>query len=126
MNDDRFLNPITGDFDDDDNGTFLSDDVIMNKLAFSFMIAKGSWEGDPELGHEFDKLARATDTAQNRRLLEMYARSAVKWLVDDGYLDSVEAVVESFQPGLIAFLVIATKAGRQIKAGPFLVPYGAG
>jgi phage gp46-like protein len=123
---DRIIHPVTEDFIDGDEGGFSEDDVVLNKLAFSFKIDKGSWEGDPDLGHEFAKLARATNTAANQRLVDLYAREAVQWIIDDGDIDSVDIIVEEFRSDAVAFQVTAFKAKRAIKAGPFLAPYGAG
>ncbi len=123
---DRYINPVTEDFGDIAEGGYIEDDPVLNKLAFSFKVAKGSWEGDPEIGHRFDELARATDTIDNRRLLRIFAIEAAQWIVDDGDLDTIDVTVESHGAGLIAFQVVGMKAGRQVKAGPFIRPFGAG
>jgi len=124
---DRFLDPVTEDFVDDEGGAFFTDDVVLNKLAMSYKIPRGSWEGDPDLGHGFDELSRATDTAQNRLRLKNLAEAAAQWLIDSGELAKVVVTVEQFQPGAVAFEVDAYKPGQKnpITAGPFAVPVGA-
>jgi phage gp46-like protein len=125
---DRRLDPVTGDFVDGDAGGFESCDDIENQIASSFLIERGSWEGDPELGHRFAELENATDTAENRARLRDLARDAVQWLVDDGKLSHVDVTVEQFDAGGVAFQVDYYIPGsdKPRPAGPFLVAIGAG
>lgn len=124
---DRYLDPVTGDYEDAANGGFASSEDIENQIAFSYLIPVGSWEGDPLLGHRFAEIDRATDTIENRNRLRDLAKDAVKWLVDLGSLERVDVTVESWRAGSVAFHVDyytpASKTAR--KAGPFLVAVGA-
>ena len=125
---DRRLDPVTGDFVDGAAGGFEASDDIENQIAFSYSIPVGSWEGDPDLGHRFDELARATDTSANRARLRDLAELAVQWLVDAGSLDHVDVTVETFGPGVDAFQVdyFVPGSSKPRRAGPFFVPVGAG
>lgn len=125
---DRRLDPVTGDFVSAPAGAFESCLDIENQIAFSYCIPVGSWEGDPELGHRFDELARTTDTSENRNRLRDLALRAVDWLVDLGLLERVEVDVDSYKAGAAAFQVDYYTPGstRARKAGPFLVSLGAG
>lgn len=125
---DRQLHPTTGDFVADDSGGFELVDVVENKISMSYLNKRGSWEGDPTLGHRFDELARATDTAENRRRLEDLARDAVQWLLDGGELEKVDVLAESLGDGEVAFQVDAYQPGnsRPLNVGPFLIPVGGG
>jgi phage gp46-like protein len=124
---DRYLDPVTADFVSAAGGGFESSPDIENQIAFSYMIAQGSWEGDPTLGHGFDELAQATDTTANRQRLGDLARAAVKWLVDLGKLSRVDVTVESIGAGQVAFQVDYYTPGSTTpkSAGSFLVPVGA-
>lgn len=125
---DRALDVITGDFRAAPKGGFESSDNIENMVAFSFMIAAGSWEGDPTLGHRFAELARAIDTVANRNRLGDLARDAVAWIVTLGLIVDVTVVVESWGDGVVAFEVDFYTPGATTprRAGPFLIPVGAG
>jgi phage gp46-like protein len=124
---DRRLDPVTADFVDDEEGGFELCDVIDNKVAFSYSIAAGSWEGDPTLGHRFNELANATDTQANRNRLADLAAQAVQWLIDGGELESVDVTVERLKPGAVAFQVDYYVPNQiQPRRRAFLVPVGAG
>jgi phage gp46-like protein len=127
MSDDRKLDPVTGDFIDEDAGAFELCDALENKIAFSYLIAAGSWEGDPTLGHGFDELARALNTQENRNRLRDLAKQAVQWLVDGGELDHVDVFDEQIGSTGVAFEVnyYPPQSAVARKAGPFLVPVGA-
>ncbi len=124
---DRRLDPVTADFVDGTAGGFESSEDIENQIAFCYSIAVGSWEGDPELGHRFDELARATDTSENRARLRDLAEQAAQWLVDAGSLERVTVYAESLRAGSVAFQVDYYTPGNKKPrpAGPFLVPVGA-
>lgn len=128
MSDDRRLDPVTEDFVAALNGAFEGCDVIENQIAFSYLIEFGSWEGDPTLGHKFKQLAKATNTAENRNLLRDLAKQAVQWLLDSGALASVEITDEVIGADGVAFEVdyYVPNAKTARKAGPFLIPVGAG
>jgi phage gp46-like protein len=127
MADDRKLDPVTEDFVDADNGAFEQADVVENKIAFSYLIPVGSWEGDPDLGHRFNELAQATDTVEDRNLLRDFAEQAVQWLIDGGELDHTVVAVESIGSGRVAFEVDYYLPGSdRPKKQVFLVPVGAG
>lgn len=125
---DRRLDPVTGDFVAASRGGFELCDDIENQIAFSFMIARGSWEGDPDLGHRFAEIARSLDEVESRNRLRDLARDAVKWLIESGKLESVEIIAESFRPGGVAFQLDYRTPGSKVlkSAGGFLVPTGAG
>jgi phage gp46-like protein len=124
---DRKLDPVTADFVDESRGAFEQCDSVENKVAFSYLIPVGSWEGDPALGHRFDELANATDTQANRNLLRDFARQAVQWLIDGGELDRVEVIVERLKPSAVAFQVDYYLPGKaQPRRVSLLVPVGAG
>lgn len=125
---DRRLDPVTEDFVDGDGGGFETCDVIENKVAMSFKIPRGSWEGDPSLGHRFAELDRATNTSANRLRLEDLCRDAIKWLTDSGEISDVVVQVDDFGSDKVAFQVDyrIPGAGKNTKAGPFLIPVGAG
>lgn len=128
MSDDRKLDPTTADFIAAPGGSFMQANVIENQIAFSYMIPAGSWEGDPTLGHRFNELARAVNTVENRNLLRELARLAVQWLIDLGAIDSVEITDEVIGADGVAFEVDYYVPGSSTpkKAGPFLIPVGAG
>ena len=123
---DRYLDPVTADFEDAARGAFESSEDIENQIAFSYLVPLGSWEGDTTLGHRFDELARATDTSENRNRLRDLAKDAVKWLMDDGKLTRVDVTVESLGDGKVAFQVDYYTPDSKMpkKAGPFLVAVG--
>ncbi len=123
---DRYIDPKTGDYVDADGGAYKYDDGVLNMLAYSFKISKGSWEGDPLFGHDLDKLAQATDTPENRRLVDIYARDAIAWMIELAYIDTVDVRVASLGGGKVAFEVVAWKSGRKVAAGSFEVPFGVG
>lgn len=124
---DRYLDPVTGDFVAAAKGAFESSEDIANMIAFSYLVPRGSWEGDPELGHRFDELAQATDTVENRNRLRDLAEDAVRWLLDLGKLSRVVVEVESYGPMRAAFQVDYYTPASKLpkKAGPFLVAVGA-
>lgn len=128
MSDDRKLDPVTEDFVDAPAGAFVPCDVIENQIAFSYLIPVGSWEGDPLLGHGFNELARAVNTVENQNRLRDLAKQAVQWLLDLGALDSVEISSEVIGTDGVAFEVDYYLPGATTpkKAGPFLIPVGAG
>lgn len=123
---DRRLDPVSGDFVSAPGGAFESCADVDNMVAFSFSIAVGSWEGDPELGHRFDELANAIDTQEDRNRLRDLAALAVAWIVKLGLLAKVETFAESLGGGAVAFEVDLYKPNVKLptKAGPFLVPIG--
>lgn len=125
---DRRLDPVTGDFVAASGGGFEACDDIENQIAFSYLVPRGEWEGDPDLGHRFAELENATNTAANQARLRDLAADAVKWLVDAGKLSRVDITVESFEPDAVAFEVDYYVPGddKPRPAGPFLVPIGAG
>jgi phage gp46-like protein len=129
---DRRIDPVTGTFVSDGRGGFERCEVIENQIAFSYMIEEGSWEGDAELGHRFRELARAENTATNRLRLADLARQAIQWLIDDGSVESVEVTVDDTAASRpidqVPFEVDYYLPGAQQprKAGPFLLPVGAG
>lgn len=126
---DRRLDPVTEDFVAASGGAFDSCDVVENKVVMSLKNAQGEWEGDSTLGHRFAELARATNTTANQLRLRDLAVDAVQWLIDSGEITDVTADVDTFSPDSAAFelhytITGATNGAR--KAGPFLVPVGAG
>jgi phage gp46-like protein len=129
---DRKLDEVTGDFRSAAGGGFESCDVIENQIAFSYKIAAGSWEGDPELGHRFSELDNAENSQANRNRLAELARLAVQWLIDLGALDRVEVTVDdsaAFQsidqvPFEIDYYLPEAQQPR--RAGPFLISVGGG
>ncbi len=122
---DRKIDPKTGDFVAVPGGAFQLADVLENKLALSFTVPRGSWEGDPDLGHRFAEVARAKDLPVTRQRIADLAQDAVAWLIQSGELDHVDVLVESFQPGKVAFEVDAfPPAGDKVHAGPFFVSVG--
>lgn len=125
---DRRIDPTTGDFVSAAKGGFATSDDIENQVAFSFLVERGSWEGDPELGHRFAELAREVDTQANRRRFADLAVDAVRWLIDAGKLDHVDVTVESWGAGIVVFQIDYFTPGTPAprKAGPFLVATGAG
>lgn len=125
---DRRIDPVNEDFVSAAGGAFESSDNIENQIAFSYSIPVGSWEGDPTLGHRFDELARATNTQENRNRLNDLAGQAVQWLLDLGSLASIEVFNEVISPDGVAFEVDYYLPGdnKPRRAGPFLVPVGAG
>jgi len=125
---DRLLDPVAEDFVAAAGGGFAPSEDVDNMIAFSYLIAQGSWEGDPTLGHGFNELANATDTQENRNRLRDLAAQAVAWIVKLGLLSKVETFAESFGGGRVAFQVDVYKPGQRfpVKAGPFLVSVGAG
>jgi phage gp46-like protein len=128
MSDDRKLYPVTEDFLDEDNGAFELCDAIENKIAFTYLIEAGSWEGDPRLGHGFAELARAKNTPESRNRLRDLAEQAIQWLIDLGEVESVTVTVEEFKADAAAFQVDYYTPGntRPRRVGPFLIPVGAG
>lgn len=124
---DRYLDPVTGDFEAAAKGAFESSEDIENMIAFSYLVPLGSWEGDPLLGHRFDELARATDTSENRNRLRDIAKDAAKWLVDLGLISTLDVTVESYGAGKVAFQIdyYVPESKLPKRAGPFLVPLGA-
>jgi phage gp46-like protein len=125
---DRRLDPVTGDLVDGSAGGFELCEDIENQIAFSYLIARGSWEGDPELGHRFDELAQGRDIPEDRARLKDLARDAVQWLIDLGKLTRVDVDVESIKPGAVAFQVDYYVPGsdKPRPAGPYLIALGAG
>ena len=125
---DRRIDPVTEDYVDAAKGGFEQCEDIETQVAYSYKIALGEWEGDPLFGHRLNELAKALDTAENRNRLRDLARAALDWLVALGKIERVDAMVESWGAGRVAFLVEYYTPGskRPKKAGPFLVPVGAG
>ena len=124
---DREISPITGDFLPGPRGSFALGDVLKNKLALTYLVPLGTWEGDPGIGHRFGELARAGDTADTRLRLADLARQAAQWLIDAGDLLSVDVNVESgTQRGQVLFEVDAYPPGgaAPISVGPFFVAVG--
>ncbi len=123
---DRKIDFATGDFVDGANGSWTTVRGIYNMLAFTYAFARGTWEGDPEMGHLFAELDRATDTSENRERLRDLAAASAQWLIDGGFLDRVEAFVQSWEPGKVAFEVHCYEPGRKDPTvlGPFFAPVG--
>lgn len=128
MSIDRKIDPVSEDFVDAPAGAFAQADPIENQIAFSYLIPVGSWEGDPLLGHRFNELARATNTVENRNRLRDLAKQAVQWLIDLGALASIEVTSEVISDDGVAFEVdyYLPGAKKPRRAGPFLIPVGAG
>ncbi len=129
MNLDRQIDPVTLDYVNSTTkpGAFEEVDVLENQIVISFFVALTEWEGDPDTGNRFGELARATDTAENRKRLEDLAKDALRWLVDDGSLETVNVLVEQFRPGGVAFQVDAYKPGKRVREPlpTLFVPVGA-
>jgi phage gp46-like protein len=129
---DRKLDEVTGDFRTTAAGGFESCDVVENQIAFSYKIAVGSWEGDPELGHRFNELDRAENSQANRNRLAELARLAVQWLIDLGSIESVEVTVDDSAtvtsldhvPFEVDYYLPGAQQPR--RAGPFLISVGGG
>lgn len=123
---DRKIDPVTLDYVSDGRGGFVEVDVVENQIVVSFSVAFGEFEGDATLGHRLGELARATDSDLNRRRMADLAREALAWLVEDGSLESVAVVVESYDRGKVAFQVSAYRPGQSaaIPLPAFLVSVG--
>lgn len=126
MRADRVIAVQSGDFVRSAKGRFARWSVLENQLALSFSIALGSWEGDPLLGHRFEELARAKDSAATRRRVADLAKQAVQWLIDDGSLTRVDVVVERIDRGRLAFEVdaLSAEADSPARFGPYFVAIG--
>ncbi|HLY95210.1 MAG TPA: phage GP46 family protein [Gaiellaceae bacterium] len=124
---DRIVDAVSGDFSPAPRGAFVTDDVLKNKIALSFRVPLGSWEGAPYLGHRFGELARDKMLAETPLRVRDLARAAVAWLVASGELDHVDVTVEQQGPQRIAFEVDCYAPGRPpFDLGPFFVVVGGG
>jgi phage gp46-like protein len=124
---DRRLDPSTDDYVRAAKGKWELCGSLENKIALSYKIARGSWEGDPELGHRFAEVERALDTDETLRRIEDIARDAVRWLLDSGELERVEAIAERYDRTKAAFEVACyDAAGGLVKFGPQYVAIGGG
>lgn len=121
---DRKIDPITLDYVSDGRGGFVEVDVIENQIAISFVAAFSEWEGDSGLGHRFPK--RETDTPATRLRLRDLAIDALRWLVEDGSLETVDVTVEHYDLGKVAFAVEAYRPGQStaVELPTFLVSVG--
>lgn len=124
---DRKIDPVTGDFVSAPGGRFAECDPLENILALVFLLDRGAWEGDIELGNRFAELRRATVADGAERRLEDLVRDAVQWLVDEGEIEEIKVTVERYARGMFAFEVDVTPVGRRkFAVGPFYVPFGVG
>jgi phage gp46-like protein len=123
---DRVMDPVTGDLQSAAAGAWRVDDVLLNKLIMSYTIDRGTFEGDPEMGHRFAELNRATNSEDTRRRLADLVVDAVQWLIDSGELSKVEVDVQPYTSESLAFVAKHYPAddGEAFKIGPFFVPLG--
>jgi phage gp46-like protein len=121
---DRKIDPVTLDYVDAVNGKFEEVDVLENQIVVSAMIVLKAWEGDPTLG--LREMERSTDTDVTRRRLRDLLLEAFQWLVQDGSLASVDAEVQQYANGRVAFQVSAFRPGERspVPLPSFLVSVG--
>lgn len=132
MTEDRKLDPVSADFVSAAGGAYETCDVVENQIAFSLLVPRGSWEGDPELGHGLAELDRAQNTVENRNRLRDIVATALQWLIDLGSIERVDVTVEtrSSAAGMdgVAWEVDYYTPGAQKPktVGPFLISVGGG
>ena len=90
-------------------------DVALDSLIvislFSDKSTESPYWAEPQLGSKLFTLARAKKTNQNLRLAEQYATDALKWLVDDGWLESL--IVSSEYRGE-SLIILIEPSGREV------------
>lgn len=123
---DRKIDPVTLDYVDGVNGKFEEVDVLENQIVVSVMVAIKDWEGDPAIGSRLREMERTTDTDVNRRRMRDLLLEALQWLVEDGSLASVDAEVEQYANGRVAFQVSAYRPGERqpVPLPTFLISVG--
>jgi phage gp46-like protein len=122
---DRVIDPVTRDFVDAAAGGFVLADAVRNKLYLSFTLARGTWEGDPGLGHRFGELARVGLTDEVSLRLHDLVIDAAQWLLDSGELVQLDVEVNVVSRQQLAFAATATPpSGPAFDMGPLLISIG--
>lgn len=123
---DRLMDLTSGDLQDAPRGAFVTGDPLRNKIIFSYAVARGTFEGDPEMGQRFGELARAVNSVATQNRLRDLVVDAVQWLLDSGELASVDVTVEKYDAETLAFAAVHYPAdgGKAIEIGPFFVSVG--
>lgn len=124
---DRVMDAKTGDLQSSTRGAYRIDDVLLNKIIFSYTVERGTFEGDPKMGQRFaEELRRVANTADKADRLKDLVVDAVQWLIDSGELDRVEVSVERFNSEALSFVAEHYPAGggKSITVGPFFVAAG--
>lgn len=127
MTADRYIDPVAGDYVPAGPG-WRVDDQLWNQVTLSWTIPLGSWEGDPELGHEFGELARWTAGAGAAERVRELALSAIQWLIDGGDIVKAEIDAAPFGDDGVAFEARLWPRDRSepMRSGLFRVRIGGG
>jgi phage gp46-like protein len=123
---DRIMDANTGDLQPATRGGFRVDDVLLNKIIFSYTVDRGTFEGDPKLGNLFAELRRTTNTPDKADRLADLVRDASQWLIDSGELERVDVTVSRYSREALAFKAehFPVGGGKSITVGPFFVKVG--
>lgn len=108
------VNPYTRDYEIY-VGQFSLTDNIMNNIYFSLVIRKGSWPFAPKFGSRLHLLAREKALARVEKLAKQYCDEALKWLIDAGRADAIEAAAELDKENTrLKCLIEAVQNGQKI------------
>jgi phage gp46-like protein len=121
---DTLINPATRDYVADPlrPGSEARDPAngLLNAAYLRLMTPLGSWFGDATLGSRLHELAREKDLPRVEQLAQLYARSALQGLVDDGRALSVSVVTQRLGNGQLGLNCELVDAGGAVRT--FSVP----